>query len=102
MDHDDDVAPLDVGGHVIAGYLTDMELNQTEVSVLKLCVEARFAQSLVMGEHTSAMHPDNTYTLTTAARGWQRITALRNITQSDLYQRWSLILKSYGLHHFTL
>ncbi len=38
------VDPLEVGGHVLAGYFTHMELNDEEFDALKMCVAGRFAQ----------------------------------------------------------
>ena len=38
------VDPLEVGGHVLAGYLTLMDLTDEEFDALKMCVAGRFAQ----------------------------------------------------------
>ena len=38
------VDPLEVGGHVLAGYLTTMDLTDVEFDALKMCVAGRFAQ----------------------------------------------------------
>ena len=41
------VDPLEVGGHVLAGYLTLMDLTDDEFDALKMCVAGRFAQVMV-------------------------------------------------------
>ena len=38
------VDPLEVGGHVLAGYLILMDLTDDEFDALKMCVAGRFAQ----------------------------------------------------------
>ena len=38
------VDPLEVGGHVLAGYLNLMDLTDDEFDALKMCVAGRFAQ----------------------------------------------------------
>ena len=38
------VDPLEVGGHVLAGYLSIMDLSEEEFDALKMCVAGRFAQ----------------------------------------------------------
>ncbi len=41
------VDPLEVGGHVLAGYFTHMELSDEEFDALKMCVAGRFAQVII-------------------------------------------------------
>ncbi|XP_062597953.1 hydroxylysine kinase-like, partial [Saccostrea cucullata] len=85
----------DVGGHVLAGYLSERSLNSTERDVMKACVCARIAQSLVMGAYSYYMDPNNTYVLNTATRGWPLISMLWEIPKSDIDARWNKIIEEY-------
>jgi len=74
------VDPLDVGGHLLAGYLSRRQraLTMAEKTALWPCVAARFAQSLTMGAYTYSVDPSNEYVLESAKRGW---SLLRQIWQ---------------------
>ncbi|XP_061180457.1 hydroxylysine kinase-like [Saccostrea echinata] len=86
----------DVGGHVLAGYLSERSLNSTEREVMKICVCARIAQSLVMGAYSYYMDPNNTYVLNTATRGWPLINMLWETPKSDIDARWNTIIEEYN------
>ncbi|KAK4326559.1 hypothetical protein Pmani_002939 [Petrolisthes manimaculis] len=87
--------PLDVGGHILAGYLTHRDIPQQELDILKVCVAARFAQSLVYGAYTHQQDPDNDYLLATAARGWNVLHNFWNIPKNEVIARWKEIIQSY-------
>ena len=95
------VDPLDVGGHLLAGYLSQRQraLTDVELTALWPCVAARFAQSLTMGAYNYSLDPrNNGQFLATAKRGW---TLLRQIWQEtsgeELNTRTNAILASYRL-----
>lgn len=83
----------DVGGHVLAGYLSVRSMNETEREVLKVCVCARIAQSLVMGAYTYYMDPSNLYVLNTAARGWPLASLMWETPQNEIDSRWNNIIE---------
>eukprot|EP00105_Crassostrea_gigas_P023380 XP_011443186.1 PREDICTED: hydroxylysine kinase-like [Crassostrea gigas] len=85
----------DVGGHVLAGYLSVRSMNDTEREVLKVCVCARIAQSLVMGAYTYYMDPSNVYVLNTAARGWPLASLMWKTPQHEIESRWNKIIEEY-------
>ena len=89
------IDPLQVGGHVLAGYLTEMELNEQEWNILKVCVAARFIQSLVIGEYSHLLDPGNVYLLTTAENGWKQVQLLWNTPKDKLYKSWKSIVQTY-------
>lgn len=86
---------LDVGGHVLAGYLSCAELNSADKDVLHTCVAARLTQSLVMGLYTNYMDPSNTYVLTTGKSGWPVLHKYWSAQKEELYKRWWNIVESY-------
>ena len=91
----EDFDQRDVGGHVLAGYLSVRSLNETERDVMKICVCARVAQSLIMGAYTYHMDPSNSYVLNTAARGWPLVSLLWETPKHELDARWEKIIEEY-------
>jgi hydroxylysine kinase len=89
------VAPLLVGGHVLAGYLSEIKLNPYERQALKTLVAGRFAQSLTMGEYTISQDPTNEYVMVTAKNGWPRLQQLWDTPKEELYAKWDDIIESY-------
>ena len=65
------------------------------MEVLRLCAAARYAQSLVMGAYSHQQDPTNDYLLVTAATGWTNLTNFWNVSQEDLYKKWTEIKESY-------
>merc|ERR1712154_193412 len=66
------------GGHLLAGYSKHRAIPDQEWQVLKVCVAARFCQSLVMGAYSYSQDPGNEYLLVTASMGWQRLRQIWN------------------------
>lgn len=86
----------DAGGHLLAGYLKHRNLTDVEWSILKECVAARFAQSLVMGAYSYEQDPGNEYLLTTAGKGWDVLEAFWSEPKEQIYTRWREIIASYA------
>ncbi|KAF0288197.1 Hydroxylysine kinase [Amphibalanus amphitrite] len=82
---------LDVGGHALAGYRRHRALTPPELKVLKTCVCARFAQSLVLGAYAHHQNPANEYVLMTATNGWTAFAAIWEEPEERLYARWEAI-----------
>ncbi|XP_042884906.1 hydroxylysine kinase-like [Penaeus japonicus] len=91
----DEMPPNDAGGHVLAGYLKHRALSEVEWSVLRECVAARFAQSLVMGAYSYEQDPGNEYLLTTARRGWDVLATFWSAPKEQVLARWREIIRSY-------
>nr|XP_027236867.1 hydroxylysine kinase-like [Penaeus vannamei] len=92
----DEMPPNDAGGHVLAGYLKHRKLSEEEWGVLRECVAARFAQSLVMGAYSYEQDPGNEYLLTTARRGWDVLATFWSAPKEQVLARWREIIASYG------
>ncbi|CAH1992278.1 unnamed protein product [Acanthoscelides obtectus] len=82
---------LDAGGHVIAGYGSVRKISNDEFGLLKVCVEARLCQSLVIGAYCSLREPDNPYILSTAAKGWEMLDKIRSYPEDKLLDNWRAI-----------
>ncbi|XP_067624635.1 hydroxylysine kinase [Eurosta solidaginis] len=81
---------LESGGYFLAGYTAIQPISKNERSLLKYCVAARLAQSLVMGIYTNMQDPTNEYVLVTQKDGWEMIEDLwrNNFTKiDDLWQQ---------------
>ncbi|XP_067656808.1 hydroxylysine kinase-like isoform X2 [Haliotis asinina] len=90
----DSIPPQTASGYVLAGYLTQNDLSDREIDVLKICVCARIAQSLVIGVYTYHVDPSNDYTLTTAKEGWPRLRQLWKMDTEELVSEWRNIASS--------
>ncbi|XP_023711328.1 hydroxylysine kinase isoform X3 [Cryptotermes secundus] len=90
-----DSNPLDVGGHVIAGYSMVRTLPDVEFSILKICVSARLCQSLVLGAYSYLQDPGNEYLLTTSQKGWDVLQLIWNTPNNDLMSKWKETVTSY-------
>ena len=84
---------LDVGGYVLAGYLSVRKLNDVEMECLKVCVAARYAQSLTLGAYSHSLDPTNTYLLATAKNGWTQLKLLWDTPKSELYRGWERVIE---------
>ncbi|XP_069140871.1 hydroxylysine kinase-like isoform X2 [Argopecten irradians] len=95
----DVIDPIDAGGHTLAGFLQEFLLGREDLKVLKQCVCARFAQSLVMGDYSAENDPENAeYVLSTAQKGWTTLKTLWQMSKQELYGRWSRICQEhYGI-----
>ncbi|KAK7108228.1 hydroxylysine kinase-like [Littorina saxatilis] len=87
--------PLEVGGHILAGYRSVLDLPELELSLLRVTVAGRLVQSLVIGAYSYSLYPNNEYLLTTAHRGWHVLHALWDTPADSLYQMWANIQESY-------
>nr|CAH7761092.1 unnamed protein product [Callosobruchus chinensis] len=82
---------VEVGGYVIAGYESIKDIPNEELHLLKICIESRLCQSLVLGAYCSLREPDNSYIRSTAAKGWEILNKLRNYPEQKLLKRWKTI-----------
>jgi len=82
------------GGHLLAGYSKHRTIPQHEWQVLKVCVAARFCQSLVMGAYSYSQDPGNEYLLVTASMGWQRLRQIWNTPNKTLIETWKNVIDS--------
>lgn len=90
------IDPLLVGGHVLAGYQSLIKITETEMDVIKTCVCARFAQSLVLGAYSYFQDPTNDYVMTTNRHdNWEKLRALWDYPKDSLYLQWQQIVKQY-------
>ncbi|XP_071091092.1 hydroxylysine kinase-like [Haliotis cracherodii] len=90
----DNIPPQTASGYVLAGYLTQNNLSDSEIDVLKICVCARITQSLVIGAYSFNVDPSNVYTLNTAKIGWPRLRQLWKMDTEQLVRDWRNIARS--------
>ncbi|CAH0552030.1 unnamed protein product [Brassicogethes aeneus] len=87
---------IDVGGYVLAGYTAVRTVPDIEYSLLKICIEGRICQSLVLGAYSALDDPSNTYLLSTQENGWKILNELTRIPDSVLIEKWKNTVKTYG------
>ncbi|XP_054444283.1 hydroxylysine kinase [Pteronotus mesoamericanus] len=88
--------PLQVGGHVLAGFESIIPLTPTERGALFLLVCSRFCQSLVLAAHSCQLQPENKeYIMITAKTGWKHLQQMFDMGQKAVEEIWFDIAKSY-------
>ncbi|XP_061450828.1 hydroxylysine kinase isoform X2 [Rhineura floridana] len=89
--------PLNVGGHVLAGFESIIPLTTEERSSLFLLVSGRFVQSLVMAAHTTLLYPENKeYLMITTKTGWRHLIMLSEMGQETVENIWFGTAKTYA------
>ncbi|XP_017475430.1 PREDICTED: hydroxylysine kinase [Rhagoletis zephyria] len=86
---------LESGGYFIAGYTDIRPISTEERSLLKYCVAARLAQSLVMGAYTHSLDQSNEYVLVTQEEGWKMIVDLWRNKFNEVEEMWQTTADKY-------
>lgn len=88
--------PIQVGGHILAGFESVIPLTEVERDALFLLVCARFSQSLVMATYSCQLYPENKeYLMTTAKTGWKHLQQMFDMGQKAVEEIWFETAKSY-------
>lgn len=86
---------LESGGIFLAGFESICPLTTTIKQLLKYCVAARLAQSLVMGSYTHSLDPSNEYVLVTQQQGWKLIEELWRDQFEEIDDIWKTTADKY-------
>ncbi|XP_071542992.1 hydroxylysine kinase isoform X2 [Panulirus ornatus] len=89
------MSPIDVGGYTLAGYQTQGKISEAEFNILKECVAARIAQSLVIGAYSYEKEQENKYLVATAVKGWDVLNTFWNTPKEEILSCWRKIAKNY-------
>nr|XP_019606797.1 PREDICTED: hydroxylysine kinase isoform X1 [Rhinolophus sinicus] len=88
--------PIQVGGHVLAGFESVIPLTPIERGVLFLLVCSRFCQSLVMAAYSCQLYPENKeYLMITAKNGWKHLQQMLDMGQGAVEEIWFDTARSY-------
>ncbi|XP_074656676.1 hydroxylysine kinase-like [Tubulanus polymorphus] len=79
---------FDIVRNILAGYLSNLDIAETDRSVLRICICARYAQSLMMGINTFEEDKTKTYALKIPTIGWSRLEKLWNATADEQSKWW--------------
>ncbi|CAC5364898.1 AGPHD1 [Mytilus coruscus] len=93
------MAPIDVGGHVLAGYLTVKELTHNERGILRLLICSRLAQLVILNEFTLLMDPHNKSVLSHLENYKRVIWKFCQTSKTELYRRWNEVLRDYNIEN---
>ncbi|XP_041913398.1 hydroxylysine kinase [Alosa sapidissima] len=89
-------SPVDVGGHVLAGYESVIPLNEAERDCLFLLVLCRFSQSLVLARYSVQQQPENEeYLMITSRTGTKLLRRLWELGQQQVERTWFESAKTY-------
>ncbi|CAD7000311.1 unnamed protein product [Ceratitis capitata] len=86
---------IESGGYFLAGYMDIRAISNEERILLKYCVAARLAQSLVMGAYTHSLDPSNEYVLVTQEEGWKMIEELWRNRFAEIDELWQTTADKY-------
>ncbi|OXU29563.1 hypothetical protein TSAR_012664 [Trichomalopsis sarcophagae] len=81
---------LEMAKHVIEGYLMAKQLSQQERQILKVCVCARFCQSLVMGSYSYQREPNNYYLIKAHEVKWKLLRQLWSMSDQEVMALWGI------------
>ncbi|KAM6149771.1 hydroxylysine kinase [Erethizon dorsatum] len=88
--------PIQVGGHILAGFESIVPLTAIEKSALFLLVCCRFCQSLVMAAYSCQLHPENReYLMTTSKTGGKLLQQMFDVGQRAVEEVWFETARSY-------
>ncbi|KFO35286.1 hydroxylysine kinase isoform X2 [Fukomys damarensis] len=88
--------PLQVGGHVLAGFESVDPLTAIERGALFPLVCGRFCQSLVMAAYSCQLYPENReYLMITAKTGWKHLQQMLDLGQKAVEEIWFETARSY-------
>ncbi|XP_028850074.1 hydroxylysine kinase-like [Denticeps clupeoides] len=92
-------SPLDVGGHVLAGWESIIPLNAAERKALFLLVLCRFCQSVVIARYTVSQQPENEeYLMITSRTGKRILSHIWEVGREELERRWTRVEHQYSIN----
>lgn len=88
--------PIEVGGHVLAGWESVLPLNKTEKDCLYILVLSRFCQSLVLARYSVTLHPENAeYLMITSKKGVHIFRHLWELGKQEVEKVWFEVAAQY-------
>ena len=88
---------LDIGGHILAGYLKHFLLNEHELGALKALICGRFLHIIVHGTHAMKLQPNNKYVTNGMTESRELLKKLWQIDTNVLLAKWRKIIDSYNI-----
>ena len=89
-------SPVEVGGHVLAGYESVFPLNEAERDCLFLLVLCRFSQSLVLARYSVLQQPENEeYLMITSRTGIKHLSRMWELGKREVDKIWFECAKTY-------
>ncbi|XP_046399046.1 hydroxylysine kinase [Ischnura elegans] len=85
---------LEAGACFLAGYTSVRQLPESEMKILRTCIAARYAQSLILGAYSYSLNPTNDYVMTTAKLGWKQLKHFWATTSESLHSVWDKEIKN--------
>ncbi|XP_029456997.1 hydroxylysine kinase-like isoform X2 [Rhinatrema bivittatum] len=88
--------PLQVGGHILAGYESVVPLTEIERDALFLLVSCRFCLSLVLNTHAFQLDPTNEeYLMGSIKKKWKCFLQLLDMGKENVEKIWFQTARSY-------
>ncbi|XP_063433353.1 hydroxylysine kinase-like [Mytilus trossulus] len=95
--------PIDVGGHILAGYMTIKELTHNEKDILRLLICSRLAQLIILNEFTLLIDPHKKSVRLYLENYKRIIWKFWKTSKTELYRRWDVVLRDNNIENvFTI
>ncbi|KAJ0032543.1 hypothetical protein NQD34_002624 [Periophthalmus magnuspinnatus] len=90
--------PIEVGGAVLAGWESELPLNEAERDCLYVLVLSRFCQSLVLARYSVRMHPENEdYLMVTSRKGIHILQDIWKLGKQHVEKVWFNSAAQYSI-----
>lgn len=88
---------LDIGGHILAGYISVNAEPVKQFNYFYESILASLAQYIILGTYEYYLQgEDNAYTAFGSDGAWDVIQKLEGVDAGTIYKKWSDIISLYG------
>ncbi|GFR00899.1 hydroxylysine kinase [Trichonephila clavata] len=89
---------VEAGGHAMAGYLSRRRLSDEELSFVKMCIECRLSQALILCAYSGRLDPTNSYVAewSDGNARYKILQKISGIPNAELQEKWQNIFKLYS------
>ncbi|XP_067667780.1 hydroxylysine kinase-like [Haliotis asinina] len=93
-----DQEALQIGGHILSGYLSIRSLNTDDMAMLYHAVCISFCQYYVLGQHELSQQTDNPYCSLGFAEAGQWLERVLALSSEALWGIWNPVLSESGIN----
>ncbi|GFW96552.1 hydroxylysine kinase [Trichonephila clavipes] len=89
---------VEAGGHAMAGYLSHRRLSDEELSFVKMCIECRLSQALILCAYSGRLDPTNSYVAewSDGNARYKILQEISGISNGELQEKWQNIVQLYS------
>jgi hydroxylysine kinase len=89
---------IEISGHLIAGYISEVHLNKNEISLLFICIKAGISLSIINSSFDFInLNSNNIYIIEGLNHYIDLLTKLDSLDSDDVYAVWRRMLIKHNL-----